>query len=411
MPSTQKHSRRIGVLAATATAITLALAVITVSAIARAHAAPSTPQPPAIETEKMTPLLLSIQDAPIPFNGSDSSTHLVYEVLLTNFSSGDVTPEKVEVLGDGAELQTLDAAQIATRLQPVGTREPSATIAKSTQALLFLDVIIPEGKHAPRELSPRVTARFAAAPPGRQEITATGGSIAVDHRPVAVIGPPLRGDRYVSADSCCDAVRHTRAVLPINGRFWVSQRYAVDWEQINEQGHIYLGTREKVESYMIFGKEAIAVADATVASVTDGAPEGTPGQYPTNIDPAAADGNAVILDLGQHRYAMYAHMQPGSIKVHQGDKVKTGQVLGLVGNTGNSLVPHLHFQLMDQPSSLASNGLPYEIQNFEVTAKGVSTATFDQAEADGTPLPHSLLTPPIHAKKALPLDQLIINFH
>ena len=377
---------------------------ILASAISYSFAASAPPK------EEMTPLLLAVQDAPIPFNGSDSSTHVVYELLLTNFSSGDVTPEKVEILGDGAELETLDAKEIATRLQPIGTREPSATLAKSTQALLFIHFLLPEGKHAPRELSHRVTARFAAAPPDHQEITFTGGSVAVDHRPVAVIGPPLHGAGYISADSCCDAVRHTRAALPINGRFWLAQRYAVDWEQINEQGRIYHGPREKVESYNIFGKEAIAVADASVVSVTDGAPEGTPGQYPTDIDPAAADGNAVILDLGQHRYAMYAHMQPGSIRVHQGDKVKTGQVLGLVGNTGNSLVPHLHFQLMDQPSSLASNGLPYEIDNFEVTARVISTAAFDQAEADGNPLPHTILTPPIHPKKALPLDQLIITF-
>jgi hypothetical protein len=360
--------------------------------------------------EEMTPLLLSVQDAPIPFNGSDSSTHLAYEVLFTNFSSGDVTIEKVEILGDGAEMQTLDAKEVAARLQPIGTREPSATMTKSTQALLFIHFQMPEGKHAPRELSHRVTARFAAAPPGHQEIAATGGVIAVDHRAVAVIAPPIHGAGYVSADSCCDAVRHQRAALPINGHFYIAQRYAVDWEQINEQGRIYHGPKEKLESYNIFGKEAIAVADATVASTTDGAPEGTPGQYPTDIDPTTADGNAVILDLGQHRYAMYAHLQPGSIKVHQGDKVKTGQVLGLVGDTGNSLVPHLHFQLMDQPSSLASNSLPYEIDNFEVTAKGISTATFDQAESDGTPLPHTLLTPLVHAKKALPLDQLIITF-
>ena len=360
--------------------------------------------------EEMTPLLLSIQDAPIPFNGSDSSTHLAYEILLTNFSSGDVIPEKVEILGDGAELETLDAKEIATRLQPVGTREPSASMAKSTQALLFIHFQLPEGKHAPRELSHRITARFAAAPPDHQEITFTGGTIAVDHRTVAVIAPPLHGAGYVSADSCCDAVRHQRAALPINGHFYLAQRYAVDWEQINEQGRIYHGPKEKLESYNIFGKEAIAVADATVVTVVDGTPEGTPGQYPTFIDPAAADGNAVILDLGQHRYAMYAHLQPGSIKVHQGDRVKTGQVLGLVGDTGNSLVPHLHFQLMDAPSFIASNGLPYEIDSFDVTAKGISTATFDQAESDGSPLPHTLLTPPIHAKKALPLDQLIITF-
>lgn len=399
MPLSSRKSYR-GYIVLIFTVFSLAV-MITVIAGSFAAAAPK---------EETTPLLLSVQDAPIPFNGSDSSTHLVYELLLTNFSSGDATLEKVEIVGDGAVIQTLEAAEIATRLQPVGTREPVGTLPKSAQALLFLHVILQEGKHAPKQLEHRVTARFAAAPPGHQEITATGGVVAVDHRPVAVIGPPLHGTGYVSADSCCDAVRHTRATLPINGRFWVSQRYAVDWEQVNEQGRIYRGPRERLDSYNIFGKEAIAVADATVASTTDGAPEGTPGQYPTAIDPAAADGNAIILDLGQHRYAMYAHLQPGSIKVHQGDKVKTGQVLGLVGNTGNSLVPHLHFQLMDQPSSLPANGLPYEIDNFEVTAKGISTAAFDQAEADGTPLPHTILNPALHPKKAMPLDQLIINF-
>src|SRR5579871_2571431 len=219
MPAVQHCINRTYILAIAA----LVFFAIVAALVARALGASTPPK------EEMTPLLLSVQDAPIPFNGSDSSTHLVYELLLTNFSSGDVTPEKVEILGDGAELQTLDAKEIATRLQPIGTREPSATLAKSTQALLFIHFLLPEGKHAPRELSHRVTARFAAAPPDHQEITFTGATIAVDHRPVAVIAPPLHGAGYVSADSCCDAVRHQRAALPINGHFYLAQRYAVDW--------------------------------------------------------------------------------------------------------------------------------------------------------------------------------------
>ena len=90
-------------------------------------------------------------------------------------------------------------------------------------------------------------------------------------------------------------------------------------------------------------------------------------QYPTNIALDKADGNSIILDLGHQRYAAYAHMQPGSLKVHRGDKVQLGQVIGLVGDTGNSVVPHLHFQVTDGPSSLSSNGFPYEISEFQVT--------------------------------------------
>ena len=45
-----------------------------------------------------------------------------------------------------------------------------------------------------------------------------GGLVSIHTRPIVTIGPPLAGDNYISADSCCDATRHTRAALPINGR-------------------------------------------------------------------------------------------------------------------------------------------------------------------------------------------------
>jgi Peptidase family M23 len=360
--------------------------------------------------ESMTPLLLAVHDAPIPFTGSDGGTHLVYELGMTNFSSGDVSIQKVEILGDGAVLQVLDTPAVASRLQPIGMREAAGVLAKSTQALLFLNVTLPQGTTVPGELSHRVTIKASAAPPGRQEISEDGGTISIDRQAVAKIGPPLRGDGYISADSCCDATRHTRAAMPINGRVWIAQRYAVDWEQLNASGSIYSGPQEKLESYAIFGKPALAVADAVVESVIEGQPEQTPGKYPTNIPLDDADGNSVILDLGEHRYALYAHLQPGSIKVHRGERVKLGQTLGLVGDSGNSIVPHLHFQVTGGPSSMASNGLPYEIRNFQITGKVPGTAAFDKSETDGSPLPVAPVSPPQNVKDALALDQYIISF-
>ncbi len=356
----------------------------------------------------MTPLILNVADAPIPFTGSDGSLHLVYELGLTNFSSGDVAVEQVEVLTNGAVLQTLDKAAVAGRLQAAGAREAAGSLGKSTHALLFIHLVLPSGAAIPAQLTHRLSLRAAAAPPGQQEITESGGAVTVDRQAVAVIGPPLRGEGYVSADSCCDATRHTRAALPVNGRVWLAQRYAVDWEKLNSSGAIYSGPPEKLESYAIFGQPVLAVADAEVVSVIDGAPEGKPGQYPSNIALDQADGNSVILDLGANRYALYAHMQPGSLKVRTGDRVHLGQVIGLVGNTGNSLVPHLHFQLMDKPLSLAGNGLPYEITGFEVTGKSPGTAAFDKAETDGSRLPITPLQKAV--RNAFPLDQLIISF-
>jgi murein DD-endopeptidase MepM/ murein hydrolase activator NlpD len=43
----------------------------------------------------------------------------------------------------------------------------------------------------------------------------------------------------------------------------------------------------------------------------------------------------------------YAHMQTGSMTLQLGDKVERGQVLGLVGSTGQSNGPHLHFTVQD----------------------------------------------------------------
>jgi hypothetical protein len=365
--------------------------------------------------ENPTPLILSVQDAPVPFTGSDGNTHLVYELWMLNFSSGDIAIQKLDILADDKVIQTLDAAAIATRLQPVGLRDSTGTLAKSTQALLFLHITLPAGTAVPHRLTHRITTFIAAAPPAFQHLILTGGETAPDRQTVAVFHPPLAGDNYVSADSCCDSTRHMRAALGVNNHVWLAQRYAVDWEQLDAHDRIYSGPREKLESYTIFGKPVFAVADATVVSVIDGLPEQTPGKFPEAISLDQADGNSVILRLDDprlhgHVFALYAHMQPGSLRVHSGDKVHPGQVIGLVGNTGNSLAPHLHFQLMAEPSSLASNGLPYAIDSFEVSAQIPSTEAFDQAEANGTPIPHHTLPAPQHVEKSLPLDQLMISF-
>jgi hypothetical protein len=377
--------------------IALCLALALTAALARAE-------------ERMTPLLLAVHDAPMPFRGSDGRTHLVYELWITNFSSAESTIEGVDVVGDGRAVATLDAATIAARLQPAGRRDASAAIASGATSLLFVHVVLPVGAPVPAKLSHAVRAEVPAAPPGQRQMTLDGGAVTVDRRPPAVIGPPLRGDSYVAADSCCDATRHTRAALPVDGRVRIAQRFAVDWEQLDDAGRIYEGPREQPGSYAIYGKEAIAVADARVASIVNDQPEQTPGKFPEAISIMQADGNAVVLDLGKGRFALYAHLQPGSVRVRAGDRVRRGQVLGLVGNSGNSVAPHLHFHVMDGPSGLDSNGLPYEIDAFDVVGHTPGTAAFDTAEADGTPLAVTPATPPVQARRALPLDQSIVRF-
>ena len=74
---------------------------------------------------------------------------------------------------------------------------------------------------------------------------------------------------------------------------------------------------------------------------------------------------------------MYAHMQKDSVTVQVGDHVKRGQVLGKLGNTGNTSAPHLHFQLMAGPSALGAQGVPYLIDSFQLAGE-VDKAQFDK---------------------------------
>ena len=76
-----------------------------------------------------------------------------------------------------------------------------------------------------------------------------------------------------------------------------------------------------------------------------------------------------MLDLGNGRYAMYAHLRAGSVVVAPGAKVSRGQVIGKVGNTGNTSAPHLHFQMMDGASPLGSEGIPYVLERFALAGR------------------------------------------
>ena len=362
--------------------------------------------------QNFTPLVGEVLYAPIPFSGSDGRTHLVYELETTNFTSGTVTIESLEILDadTGAAVHVLDATEVAGRLQPAGRRDSVESLEPAMTALVFLHVAVDEPSDVPDTLAHRVSVRAEAAPPDQQQLTETLGETQVDHRDVVTVGPPLEGSNYIAADSCCDAVRHTRAALPIDGRVWLAQRYAVDYEQLDAESRIYDGPREDNESYTIYGNEAIAAADGTVAKVLDGVPDNVPGEYPENITLEEADGNSVILDLGHDNYALYAHFQPGSARVEEGERVTQGDVLGLVGNSGNSIAPHLHFHVMSRPRSLASNGLPYAVDSYTILGKTPGTAAFDQAEADGRPLDIDRFDPPVTSTDTMPLDQTVVSF-
>ncbi|HKN68597.1 MAG TPA: M23 family metallopeptidase, partial [Gemmatimonadaceae bacterium] len=179
-----------------------------------------------------------------------------------------------------------------------------------------------------------------------------------------VIAPPLRGGPWLAANGPSAESGHRRAMIPLDGAFYIAQRFAIDWVKVDATNKTYSGDSLKNSSYYAYGNDALAVADGIVTEVKDSIPENVPGinsrAVPITLE--TVGGNHVIVDLGGGHFAFYAHLQPGKIRVKLGDRVRRGQVLGLVGNSGNSTEPHLHFHVSDASSPLGSEGVPYAFE-------------------------------------------------
>jgi murein DD-endopeptidase MepM/ murein hydrolase activator NlpD len=231
------------------------------------------------------------------------------------------------------------------------------------------------GALAQASLPPSLELRVPKAPTlgtaeGGSFLTLEGALVSVA-RMGSDIGPPLRGGVWLAGNGPSARSGHRRALIPIGGSPSIAQRFAIDWVRVHDTDSTYSGDRLKNENYIAEGNDAIAVANGRVVAVKDGIPENVPGvnsrAVPITLE--TVGGNHVIIDIGGGRFAFYAHLKPGAIRVKVGDTVKKGQVIGLVGNTGNSNKPHLHFHISDGNSPLGSEGVPYGLDSFEIVGR------------------------------------------
>jgi len=364
----------------------------------------------AAEAE-LTPIVASVISKPWPVRSCGGERHLVYELNLSNPTGGDAVLRKIEVVDADTNkvLSTIDEAGLKKRLSIGGQRGDESNTLKPAQfGVAFLHVRIDETQRRPRNLTHRIEGFFAK--PGR-DFTTTAGETNVLARVPAVLGAPLAGKGFLAGDGCCDSIRHVRALLPIDGRFSLAQRFAIDWEQADENNRLVTGDPKVLTNYVIYGKDVYAVANGTVVASRNDLPEQVPGALPANIPLDEADGNFVVLSIGRGAHVLYAHMQPGSVRVKAGDRVRRGAPLGKVGNTGNSQAPHLHLHVMDGPSPLKSDGIPYVFERFTLTAVDeAGTEDFDKAEATGSPLTLTPVSPNRVCRNALPLDLSVVTF-
>ncbi len=341
------------------------------------------------EPSVATPLVGSVLAAPIPVPATDGKVHLAYEVQLTNALAQEVTLTSLVILDRDVSLLTLSGEQLAGRTRVFGTTTPTTKIGPAQTAVVWVDLALDQAAGIPQRLVHSIGLSLPDPKPPLFPATMTINIAPVDveTREPVVISPPLRGTRWLDGNGCCAMSAHRTALNPINGQLWAAERFAIDYVQLEPDDRQYDGDPTKVESFPAYGSDIHAVADGPVVAVVDGLPEQMPGPNPSGLPLDQYPGNHIIQDLGNGNYAMYAHIKTGTVAVKPGDRLTTGQVIGAVGNTGNTTAPHLHFQVMSTPDPLRSDGLPFVYNTFRLDDRIAGTAEELDELAPDQPIP------------------------
>ena len=323
-------------------------------------------QPPANRFPFPLPLEMRVPFEPTAFP-SGEHIYVMYELHLANYG-GLLSLSRIDLFDADASAQPIasfEAEQLETMLQPLGKTPPDPKqrflIADGQTTIAFISIVFERGSHIPDRLLHHVITADSVA---------EGAVITTHHTALHVLGPPIEGANWLASDGPSNDQdnHHRRGVVIVDGRAVDSRRYAIDWKQI-KYDVAFSGDERDVRSYYSYGKAVLAVADSRVVSARDGLPDNIPGHgeafhpaVPITFDTVA--GNTIILDLGDGQFAHYMHLQPGSVLVKAGDRVRRGQVLARIGASGDAREPHLHFEATTSAKLLAGEGVPYLIDRY-----------------------------------------------
>jgi murein DD-endopeptidase MepM/ murein hydrolase activator NlpD len=193
---------------------------------------------------------------------------------------------------------------------------------------------------------------------------------------IALALSPMAYRTYPSSHD--DAPSQVRFRLPLDGPVTVAwgggtpdvnyhvvapdQRWAYDL-LVTRDGSSHRGDGTSVEDYNAYGLPVLAPADGKVVAVSDGDPDMPIGVMGGG---RSAGGNEVVLEVAPGEFLFLCHMRPGSIAVKSCDQVSQGQVIGNVGNSGNTNEPHVHVHLQDSPDEDIAEGIPLYFHDYKV---------------------------------------------
>jgi len=357
-------------------------AALMVSALFSASASwaqsPESDERMAAPAMMFSPLTWSALAEPIfPVQGADGLYHLSYEFKLSNDLGTDISIDAVEVLDSRTHLPTGDNRVIAQdgleitgklRLLKVPSVDQTqlstdfGTELDSGQGgIMYFDLTYPSIEAIPKRVVHRITVQYLLkGKQTNQSWTTEDRGIDVSTRPAARIRPPLEGEGWIDGNGAGPIISaHRYTAFPSNGKLHAMERFAIDFMKLDREGKTSTGDPNVLENYFGYGRNVHSATNGRVVEARDGLPDQIPNGLGSLDKYEDFAGNHVIVAFEAGKYALYAHLKPGSVKVRKGERIRAGQVLGQLGNSGNTDGPHLHFQIMDTPSSLNTTALPF----------------------------------------------------
>ena len=328
-----------------------------------------------------------------------------FDLLGLDIFDGDESTALASYRNEELEKLLVPVENVLVSVEPGDVTGKRRTIAEGHSVVLFLDVRL-DGK-----LRPPVALRHRFSFDIRRNAdlnrTVNGPIVAVIQEPAPALGPPLRGSAWV-AFNAFSAYDHRRAFQTVDGRLYIAQRFAIDWMRLGPDRRLFHDDSKSNANFYGYGQEVLAVGDSRVSDLKDNVPENTGSNERSSrhISVDGAVGNYLILDLGQGDFAVYAHLQPGSLRVKIGENVKAGQILARLGNSGNSDAPHLHFQLVNANSPMAAEGIPYELASFTWLGVLEDAKVLDAGE----PWRPKAQTTPVVIHNEFPINEAILDF-
>ena len=151
-----------------------------------------------------------------------------------------------------------------------------------------------------------------------------------------------------------------------------SGAYALDACGLDDAWSIMApGDSKAPSAFRGWGRELLAPADGTIVRLRSDRPdqpvndESNPKYYALEYPDGGDPGNHLIIDHGAGEFSMLAHFQAGSMRVDAGERVRQGQVLGALGQSGDTNAPHLHYQLQSGPDWEYADALPATFANVD----------------------------------------------